>query len=131
MRVIMFQPQFHSAIWSGRKKSTIRRRARCKPGDELSLRKWSGRPYGKGTTQIELRSATCKSVTRLTLGISSQGNWWVIRQTENGPELMNQNNLKHLAKIEGFDSVESMRDWFVLNHKLKPGLGMEGEQIQW
>lgn len=127
----MFQPQFHSAIWSGRKKSTIRRKARCKPGDELSLRKWSGRPYGQGTTQIELRTAICKRADAITLGISSVGNFWVIRYTSRGPELMNANNLKHLAKIEGFDSVQSMKDWFVSNHKLKPGIGIEAAQIQW
>lgn len=129
MRVIMFQPRFHGLIKSELKRSTIRKSARCEPGDELSLRAWSGKAYR--SKQIELRPAICKSVTRITLGLSSRGNFWVIRHTPEGPSLMNESNLQHLAQIEGFESVADMRDWFIANQKLKPGLGIEGEQIQW
>ena len=73
----------------------------------------------------------CKSVTPITIGISSRDDLWVIRHIDGQPELMNPSNLDHLAKIEGFDSVEEMRDWFLRNHKLQPGIGIEAEQIQW
>ena len=129
MRVIMFQPRFHGLIRSEVKRSTIRKSARCKPGDELSLRAWSGKAYR--SKQIELRPAICKSVTRITIGISSQDNFWVLRHRHEGSELMNASNLEHLARIEGFESAAEMREWFVANHKLRPGIGIEAEQIQW
>jgi len=78
-----------------------------------------------------ITTEVCRSVADITLGISSQDNMWVIRQTDEGPELMNESNLKHLAEIEGFDSVEEMKQWFTDNHKLQPGIGIDCEQIKW
>ena len=49
MRVIMFQPRFEEPILQGIKGSTIRGKARCKEGDELSLRVWIGKPYRQTT----------------------------------------------------------------------------------
>lgn len=125
----MCQRCFEIPILADVKRSTIRKKARCKPGDELSLRRWQDKPYR--SKQCFIKAVRCASVTRITLGISSQDNLWVIRHTESGPELMNAKNLEHLAKIEGFDDVEHMKIWFACNHKLTPGLGIEAEQIQW
>jgi hypothetical protein len=38
MRVIMFQPRFAGLVEAGLKTQTIRKNARCKIGDTLSLR---------------------------------------------------------------------------------------------
>lgn len=129
MRVIMFQWRFELPILASKKRSTIRLRARCKEGDKLSLRRWLEKPYR--SKQCLISEAVCRSVTRLTIGLSSQGNFWIIRHTPEGPSLMNKSNLQHLAEIEGFDSLDDMQQWFIANHDLKPGLAIEAEQIQW
>jgi hypothetical protein len=124
----MFQPQFHSPVWSGRKRSTIRRNARCKPGEELSLRKWSGRPYGKGTTQIELRTAVCTAVMPISIGLDGCGDLLVIE----GGEVLSSSRMKQLAEVEGFDDLDAMREWFEHHHKLKPGDDLiQRERITW
>jgi hypothetical protein len=41
----MFQDRFADKVRDGRKLHTIRKTARCKVGDTLSLRRWSGTPY--------------------------------------------------------------------------------------
>ena len=126
----MFQWRFEGPILSSQKRSTIRRAARCKPNDVLSLRRWIDKPYR--SKQAIIKTAVCRKVTRLTIGISSlHANFWVIRHEVDGPHLMNQSNLENLAKIEGFDTVDDLRQWFIDNRDLKPGIGFECEQIQW
>jgi hypothetical protein len=125
----MCQWRFEMPILANVKRSTIRKAARCKPGDELSLRRWQDKAYR--SKQCLIKTVPCRSVTPITIGISSQNKLWVIRHIDGKPELMNPMNLQHLARVEGFDSIDDMQKWFVLNHKLKSGIGIEAEQIQW
>lgn len=132
MRVIMFQPRFHEAIRIGTKRSTIRLNARCKPGDTLSLRKWSGRPYEKDKPQIVLCEHECKSVTPIRLVVSSTLKLHVMAVWQpTQPVVFNEARLQQLAIKEGFRSVEDMRDWFILNHDLSPDHDVTGALIEW
>lgn len=132
MKVLTFAPEFHSAVWSNRKTSTIRDPGRCKPGDELSLRKWNGVPYRKGVTQSELRSAVCTHVTPIQLSLDGDGDLVaVLRPGAEDEQRLGPGTMLALAIQEGFDNASHMRDWFVKNAKLKPGVVIEGEQIQW
>ena len=122
----MFQPQFHSAIWSGRKSSTIRLRARCQPGDELSLRLWFDKPYR--SKQRLITSAVCTAVIPISIGLDDHGDLLVIE----GGETLSTSRMKELAKVEGFHDLKAMREWFERNHQLKPGDDLiQCERITW
>ena len=106
MRVIMCQDKFVSLIKDGRKRQTIRASARCKPGDALSLRRWSGRPY-RSKQEVVLET-TCTSVEAVR-----------IDHTEHPTE--------ELARADGFDGVGEMLQWFEYHH----GLPFDGWIIRW
>lgn len=128
MRVITFQPQFHDLIESGRKTSTIRLRARCKPGDTLSLRAWTGLPYR--SKQRELRSVTCAAVRPIRLLMRAHHGFALLLIAIEGQEIDCQTRAE-LAQKEGFDGVIEMTQWFAANHKMKPGDVLEAELIEW
>ena len=113
MRVILFQDRFSELVRKGRKATTIRKTARCKPGDVLSLRRWTGKPYR--SPQEELLRVECRSVQPIRLTATSA--------TLSGRQLW----CPALARGEGFRDWEDMRDWFSRVH----GLPFEGAFIQW
>jgi hypothetical protein len=126
MRVILFQWRFEQPINLGVKRSTIRRNARCVPGQTLCLRRWQDKPYR--SKQIKLKQATCTAVTPLSLGLNAHGDFYVIRLGSS----LNVIQLAALAKLEGFDSTPDLEEWFRHNHKLQPGAEpMPCEQIEW
>ncbi|MBL9115491.1 MAG: hypothetical protein JNJ83_10845 [Verrucomicrobiaceae bacterium] len=131
MRVILFQWRFEQSIQMGRKRSTIRLRARCEPGDMLSLRRWQDKPYR--SKQVPIKGAECKAVNPLYLGINSADQLEVYERFRDGSgrAQYSTKECEQLARIEGFDDFAEMESWFKLNHKLKPGMGIECEQIQW
>ena len=112
MRVILFQDRFAELVRTGQKKQTIRKKARCKPGDELSLRKWTGKPYR--SKQETLLNTKCKEVGAIRI--------------EDGPApagvLM---IVEGWAHADGFSSFIEMQEWFRKTH----GLPFEGEVITW
>lgn len=116
MRVIMFQPQFEQPILDGIKGSTIRATARCKEGDELSLRLWTGKPYR--SKQRELFRTSCQATANVRIyndRISLDGMVCTERERD------------AVVKREGFGSWQAMRDWFQSTH----GLPFSGEMIIW
>ena len=121
----MFQWRFEMPILASVKTSTIRRSARCKPGDVLSLRSWIDKPYR--SKQRVVKTAVCKSVTPLRLGLDDHGDMIVFQDDH----CLSRSEMEQLAKVEGFDDIEAMRQWFESNHKLKPGEEIDCEQIQW
>jgi hypothetical protein len=133
MRVILFQPRFAELVKSGKKCQTIRKAARCRPGDLLSLRCWREKPYR--STQVHLREATCTEVLPVTIG----GGEWHDGLVLNGESLDLYDGMllaehfviglkrRALAQADGFDSFHSMRTWFKENH----GLPFEGFAIRW
>ena len=115
MRVILFQDRFAAMVKTGLKHQTIRKSARCKPGDILSLRRWSGKPYR--SRQELLRTETCTAVKPILItntGIYVDGRW-----CESFPHDM--------ARADGFVDFGEMVLWFGVTH----GLPFCGELIDW
>jgi hypothetical protein len=95
---INFQKQFVPDIRSGRKTQTIRRTARCKTGDELQL------CTGQRTTDCELiGTATCAICEPITIADD---------YLATGYFRLPSGDAHHIARIDGFASIEAMRDWF-------------------
>jgi len=116
MRVILFQPRFAKIVKEGTKRQTIRREARCKAGDKLSLRQWAGKPRRKGSRQVVLGEATCTSVTPVrmaVIGITIMGIF------HPSPD--------YLAHADGFENFAEMLSWFGERY----GLPFEGWLIRW
>ena len=112
MVVILFQPQFHAAIRSGTKHQTIRlpRKRPIRPGDELSLRAWSGKPYR--SKQQELATSVCAKAEHVTI------DFYFDDDAE--------------ARHDGFADAEEMREWFMDNHGLPtPTQPFVGTRIVW
>jgi len=119
-RVIVFQYRFADLVRAGKKTQTIRKTARCKPGDQLSLRRWSGRPYR--SEQEILRSAVCKTVRYISIGYKP-GKWGI---SVLGVEL-SESKREAMARADGFESEREMLAWFDKTH----GLPFYGELIEW
>jgi hypothetical protein len=114
MKVLMFQDRFAGKVRDGSKPHTIRKTARCKPGDVLSLRQWTGKPYR--SKQEVLREEVCQTVTPCEI------NW-------DGMKVGNTILLypNKLAMADGFTGWPDMRDWFEHTH----GLPFHGAMIFW
>ena len=117
MRVLMFQHQFIDAIMAGTKRSTIRVRARCRLGDQLSLRTWEGKPYR--SKHRVLADVTC--VNTSPIQISADG---VILGCFN----LSAETAHNLAVADGFASFQEMAEWFAKTHKTDI---FTGELIEW
>ena len=114
VRVLMFQERFVAGIRSGEKRQTIRKKARCKPGDVLSLRRWTGRPYR--SKQEEIRRAVCTGVS--IVGIVGPAPGAKVRLSV---------PLDEFARRDGFRDWADMRAWFEREH----GLPFVGRLIRW
>jgi len=116
----MFQQRFQAAVAAGTKCQTIRPEARCKPGDELSLRKWKDKPYR--SLQLPLRDTVrCTAVHSVRLYCTPWGQFNIL--VNNGLIA----DLDAFAKAEGFKDAQDMRAWFEATHDLP----FEGELIKW
>jgi uncharacterized protein YqfB (UPF0267 family) len=116
MRVIMFKDRFRELILSGEKSHTIRKKARCRPGDVLSLRSWTGRPYR--SKQETFATRICSEVIALSM--------------DEGRVLMDgvpvaKAMQEALAKKDGFECFKDMEEFFKATH----GLPFDGELIRW
>jgi hypothetical protein len=105
---------FQGRILAGEKRQTIRRAARCKPGDPLQL--YTGMRT-KGC--LKLGDAVCEAA-------------WPILITAEGFDigtggLGGDIGREALAKIDGFDSWADMTAFFQNNY----GLPFEGVLIRW
>ena len=116
MRVIMFQPQFAEKVRSGLKRQTIRKKANCVPGDDLSLRKWKDKPYR--SKQEVLREETCRCVMDVEITDTCV--------KLDGQPLTPEAEIG-FAVADGFMSPSDMRDWFRQTH----GLPFGGQLIRW
>lgn len=116
MRVILFQNQFAELVRSGVKRQTIRCKARCKPGDVLSLRRWSGLPYR--SKQEVLLESVCTEVLPVEVDFEC------IRI---GDASCFGLSADAQAQKDGFCDYTSMRRWFFNTH----GLPFAGWVIRW
>ncbi|MDP1591386.1 MAG: ASCH domain-containing protein [Prosthecobacter sp.] len=118
----MFQPRFQTAVVEGRKKHTIRPKARCKPGDELSLRKWKDKPYRSLQLPL-LPTVICTAVkdVRIFPDIWVGGGFHIM--VNRAPVV----DLDAFAREDGFKDADDLRAWFEQTHDLP----FEGELIEW
>lgn len=120
MRVILFQERFSSQVLTEDKLQTIRKKARCKPGDVLSLRIWTGKPYR--SQQWEMHKRICRKVTPVKLYFRKDGKFIVERD---GREVRDRDKF---AKADGFTGFDDMVAWFLKTHGAET---FEGELITW
>ena len=106
MVAINFQERFAALVESGKKRQTIRRKARCKPGDKLQL-------YTGMRTKAcrKIMDAICTAVYPITL-----------------PLLDNPIVTDAFAQRDGFKNSEDMQEWF--HNRYKTWI-FEGFLIQW
>lgn len=112
----MFQQQFVDAIRSGAKTQTIRKTARCKAGDMLSLRHWADKAYR--SKQILITMAQCQSVEDVCI------DW---RGVIIGSNYCLWPKMDDFAQSDGFANFKAMCEWFESTH----GLPFCGQVIKW
>ena len=117
----MFKDRFAGKVRDGTKQQTIRLSARCKAGDVLSLRRWTGKPYR--SKQELIRTSICAAVRQVVMAIEPGFGFmlWV----EGTPLLLDE--IEAIAVADGFASAEDMIEWFMDEH----GLPFSGWLIQW
>ena len=95
MVAINFQPQFADDVESGKKRQTIRRKARCKAGDKLQL-------YTGQRTKAcrKLLDALCVDVSDIVM-----------------PLLDNPLITDAFAQADGFKDSKEMQEWFRTRYK--------------
>ncbi len=113
--VMLFKPQFAPLVECGLKCQTVRPvpKRMPHPGDRISLREWTGKPYR--SKQRVLREATITSVGRCRVRASSV----TVEGVAQAPE--------EFARADGFPSFYALADWFHHVH----GLPFDGLLICW
>ena len=122
--VKMFKPRFAELIRSGAKRQTIRPTPKRLPkaGDIIDCREWTGKPYR--SPQLHIVDGYIFSV--MCISITAEG---VVTETfESFTQMMKPLGMRdELAKADGFESFDEMRDWFQREH----GLPFGGILIKW
>ncbi len=111
----MFKPQFAEAVERGEKCQTVRPipKRLPEPGDTISLRCWTGKPYR--SKQRELRQSTITKVLPIEIGETVR----LCGLEMHDPE--------HFARNDGFPDKAAMLQWFADTH----GLPFSGILICW
>lgn len=118
MAALNFHARFAPLVESGKKKNTIRRTRRAKPGDILYL-------YTGQRTKAcrKLGEGICTDVTEVTIN-----RHWFVERRMDGVLTSFRDEAKHeIAVLEGFKDWPEMRDWF----KAKYGLPFTGFMHFW
>lgn len=121
MKVLLFIPRMAKLVRAGTKRQTIRamRKVPIVPGDELSLRTWTGLP--RRSKQEILGDVMCASVQLIimddpdSIEVSVNGEWLSDRAKES------------LAQADGFSNFAEMCELFSKMH----GFPFYGEIIKW
>ena len=123
MVALNFQPQFADDVESGVKCQTIRRAARCKPGDILQLY------TGQRTAGCrKLGEGVCKRVTPVRICDTEMllDGRRIYAGNAGRDDIEDFDN--DFAKLDGFDSFMDMADWFRTRYGSLP---FDGFVIQW
>lgn len=113
MVAINFQERFAYAVGMGQKNQTIRRKARCKPNDDLQLY------TGQRTKRCQkIRDAMCIDVRPVTIDRDTL--------TVDGAVLF-PDSANDFARADGFDHYDQMLEFFERLY----GLPFEGVVIEW
>ncbi len=120
--VRMFKPQFAPLVESGAKCQTVRPTPKRmpKPGDRISLRMWTGKPYR--SKQRVLRESEISAVERIT--ICDTGRELLVGI---GNKSLNPEELNAFAAADGFRNGIELVNWFEATH----GLPFDGVVIKW
>jgi hypothetical protein len=113
--VRMFKPQFAPMVEAGTKLQTVRPKPKRmpKPGDKISLRCWTDKPYR--SKQRVLMESTITEVSMVDI-------------TENGIAVNSYAEpCDDFARADGFRDFFELRDWFRATH----GLPFYGIVIHW
>lgn len=127
MIVLMFKDRFGELIRSGQKTSTIRALKRpIKPGEILSLREWSGKPYRSKMRRL-ITDTPAKTVEPFCIAQCGGGNSvfypWVLGAKFDLPlEARNK-----IAIADGFKDEAVMFAWLARNY----GFPFFGTLITW
>jgi len=107
MPTLLFSPRFAPSVQAGTKRQTIRRPRKrpIRPGDQLSLRAWTGAPYR--SKQRVLGVGVCQAVQPVTIGADFADD--------------------AEARRDGFTDAGDLRQWFEATH----GLPFHGLRICW
>lgn len=127
MIVLTFQPRFAGLVRTGAKRQTIRleRKRPIKPGDELSLREWSGRPYL--SKQNVLRDGErCSSTEEFRIENHGFEDFNLTMFHLNG-NMLDLLDMEKLALADGFSDLYEMYTWFCKTH----GIPFKGVLIKW
>ncbi len=108
----MFKPQFAPKVESGEKLQTVRPvpKRLPKPGDEISLREWTGKPYR--SKQRVLRESVITKVEPFDLDAMR---FWSRHERD------------VFARADGFYDFPEMLSWFIREH----GYNFKGIVIYW
>lgn len=109
MTTLMFQERFAPLVTSGTKRQTIRPRRKkpIKVGDQLSLRKWSGKAYR--SPQVVLLDAVCTRTANVEIG-----EWEILIDGQ----VLRPDQKQSLAQADGFKDAAEMITWFAATHDL-------------
>ena len=120
--VRMFKPQFAPLVESGAKCQTVRPTPKRmpKPGDRISLRMWTGKPYR--SKQRVLRESEILAVETISLCDTGRELLVYVNGHELHPEEINA-----FAVADGFKGGIEMFNWFESTH----GLPFDGVVIKW
>lgn len=114
MVAINFQPQFVEALLTGAKRQTIRRKARCKPGDKIQIY------TGQRTKECrKLGEAICIAIAPVVLYQS---------RAYLGSHMLSDAQRQQLAEADGFADYPEMHGWFKEKYGSR---SFEGVLIKW
>jgi len=118
--VRMFNPQFAPLVEAGTKLQTVRPvpKRMPKPGDKISLRAWTGKPYR--SKQRVLMESTITHVD--TFSIDTFPTMRI-----NDIRLKYRSACDEFARADGFEDYPALLEWFHKTH----GLPFEGIVIHW
>ncbi len=107
--VYLFRPRFVGPIIKGTKTQTVRspRKREPRPGDLLSLRAWSRKPYR--SPQVEVARMTCLSVEPITIDLES----FILPSVEIGGRRLSQIGLYEFAVADGFRGCVDLVQYYV------------------
>lgn len=116
--VLMFMPRFHDPIRRGTKIQTIRapRKRKVEPGDQLSLRAWSDKPYR--SPQIVLGTAACVDTNRLRI----ENNFGQLRVILEGLPMLSHEDTEAFAVADGFTNAYDMLQHWYKHRELDRGV---------
>lgn len=120
--VRVFKPQFAPLVESGVKCQTVRPipKRMPQPGDRISLRMWSGKPYR--SKQRHLRESVIVKVEAISLCDTGRG-----MLADIGNHTLTDEELNAFAAADGFNNAIEMFNWFDATH----GLPFTGVVIKW